>query len=54
MFWIASCTKILSAMTIMKCVEEGMVTLDEDITVHVPELGKQAMYVPYTLIHFNS
>ncbi|EIM90648.1 beta-lactamase/transpeptidase-like protein [Stereum hirsutum FP-91666 SS1] len=41
MFWMASCTKILTSMCILKCVEKGLVTLDEDILGHIPELAKQ-------------
>lgn len=30
--WIASCTKLMTAISVMQCVEKGLVTLDEDIT----------------------
>lgn len=30
----------------MKCVEQGLITLDEDVTPYLPELAKQPVYVP--------
>lgn len=32
-------------MSVMKCVEQGLVTLDANILEHVPELAKQPVYV---------
>ncbi|KAI9737287.1 MAG: hypothetical protein M1818_005820 [Claussenomyces sp. TS43310] len=36
-FWIASCTKLVTAIAIMQCVERGLVNLDDDISAHLPE-----------------
>jgi CubicO group peptidase (beta-lactamase class C family) len=36
--WIASCTKLLTTISALQCVERGQVTLDEDITRLIPEL----------------
>ncbi|EIM90652.1 beta-lactamase/transpeptidase-like protein [Stereum hirsutum FP-91666 SS1] len=40
-FWLASCSKILTSLCAMKCVEQGLITLDEDATPYLPELAKQ-------------
>lgn len=36
--WIASCTKLLTTISALQCVEKGQMTLDEDVTRLVPEL----------------
>lgn len=36
--WIASCTKILTAVSALQCVERGQFTLDEDVIRLLPEL----------------
>jgi CubicO group peptidase (beta-lactamase class C family) len=36
--WIASCTKLLSAVCALQCVERGQVTLDEPVSKYLPEL----------------
>lgn len=38
--WIASMTKLLTAVCVMKCVEQGILKLDDDVASTVlPELG---------------
>jgi CubicO group peptidase (beta-lactamase class C family) len=37
-FWLASCTKLLSAIAALQCVERGKFSLDEDVTRLLPEL----------------
>lgn len=37
-FWLASSTKLLSAIAALQCVERGQFSLDEDVTRILPEL----------------
>lgn len=39
-FGIASCTKLMTTVAALQCVERGLITLDEDVTRVLPELGK--------------
>jgi CubicO group peptidase (beta-lactamase class C family) len=36
--WIASCTKLITSIAAMQCVEKGLVKLDDDVRAIVPEL----------------
>lgn len=36
-FWIASCTKLLTTICMLQCIENGLFTLDQDITTVLPE-----------------
>ena len=36
--WIASCTKLMTAIAVMQCVERGLLDLDQDATIILPEL----------------
>lgn len=36
-FWIASCTKLLTTIAAMQCVEKGQLTLDGDVSSILPE-----------------
>ncbi|KAF1915426.1 beta-lactamase/transpeptidase-like protein [Ampelomyces quisqualis] len=36
--WVASCTKLMTSICAMKLVEQGLVSLDEPIYKHIPEL----------------
>lgn len=36
-FWIASCTKLLTTICMLQCIEEGLFYLDEDIARVLPE-----------------
>lgn len=37
-YWMASCTKLITAIAALQCVERGHFTLDEDVTRLLPEL----------------
>lgn len=37
-FWLASCTKLITAIAALQCVERRQFTLDEDVTRLLPEL----------------
>lgn len=37
-YWMASCTKLMTAISALQCVERGQFTLDEDVTRLLPEL----------------
>lgn len=37
--WIASCTKFLTAICTMRCVENGQLKLDDDVATILPELA---------------
>lgn len=36
--WVASCTKLMTSISIMQCVERGQLKLDEDVYAVLPEL----------------
>jgi CubicO group peptidase (beta-lactamase class C family) len=36
--WLASCTKLMTSVAAMQCVERGLLNLDEDVTRILPEL----------------
>ncbi|KAI1373876.1 putative D-aminoacylase, partial [Hypoxylon crocopeplum] len=35
--WVASCTKLMTAIAALQCVEKGLLSLDEDISTVLPE-----------------
>jgi len=35
--WIASCTKLMTAISVMQCVEKGLLDLDADVSTILPE-----------------
>jgi CubicO group peptidase (beta-lactamase class C family) len=37
LMWVASCTKLMTTVAVMQCVEKGLFTLDEDISRILPE-----------------
>ena len=39
-FWLASATKLFTAVAAMQCVDRGLVSLDEDVSRVLPELKK--------------
>lgn len=41
-YWMASCTKLLTAISTLQCVQRGLFGLDEskDVEKWLPELGK--------------
>lgn len=36
--WIASCTKMMTTVAAMQCVERGLLSLDADVSEILPEL----------------
>ncbi|RFU34181.1 hypothetical protein B7463_g2157, partial [Scytalidium lignicola] len=38
-FWIASCTKLLTSISALQCVQRGLVTLDEPVSGILPEVA---------------
>lgn len=39
--WMASWTKLMTAIAILQCVENSLIALDQDVTLILPELGVQ-------------
>ncbi len=39
-FQIASCTKLITTIAVLKCVETGLIGLDDDVVKVLPELNK--------------
>ncbi len=37
-FWIASCTKLLTSIAVLQCVEKGLIGLDDDVAPILHEL----------------
>ena len=37
---LASCTKLMTAISALQCVERGLLVLDEDVSQLLPEIGK--------------
>ncbi|KAF5970675.1 beta-lactamase [Fusarium coicis] len=44
-FWLASCTKLMTTIAVMQCVEKGLFTLDEDISRIIPELKSPTIVI---------
>jgi CubicO group peptidase (beta-lactamase class C family) len=40
-------TKLMTAVAALKCVEEGLVTLDEDVVRHLPSIGKYGIMTSF-------
>lgn len=38
--WIASCTKLMTMISALQCVERGLVGLDDDVSLILPEVDK--------------
>lgn len=38
MMWLASCTKLVTSVAVLQCVERGLLDLDEDVVRLLPEL----------------
>lgn len=36
--WFASCTKLVTSVAVMQCVEKGLLNLDDDVSTILPEL----------------
>lgn len=41
--WIASCTKLMTSIAVMQCVERGLVAINTDVAVILPELAAQGI-----------
>jgi CubicO group peptidase (beta-lactamase class C family) len=35
--WTASCTKLMTAISMMQCIEKGLLDLDADVSIILPE-----------------
>ena len=38
--WIASCTKLMTSIAAMQCIERGEIMLDDDVAKLLPELAR--------------
>jgi CubicO group peptidase (beta-lactamase class C family) len=41
--WIASCTKLMTAISVLQCVEKGLLDLDADVSTILPEWKEAAL-----------
>lgn len=41
--WIASCTKLVTAVSVMQCVEKGLLDLDADVSTILPEFKEPSI-----------
>jgi methyl acetate hydrolase len=39
-FWLASATKVLTALCAIKAVDQGLIDLDDNVLPYLPELEK--------------
>jgi CubicO group peptidase (beta-lactamase class C family) len=44
---LASMTKLMTAVAALQCVEVGLTTLDEDVSKHVPSIGKYGILTEF-------
>lgn len=44
---IASMTKLMTAVAAMQCVEDGLISLDEDISKYLPTIGKYGILISF-------
>ncbi|MCJ1264134.1 hypothetical protein MMC22_004005 [Lobaria immixta] len=44
---IASCTKLMTAISALQCVERGLLVLDEDVSRLLPEIGKYGIITSF-------
>ncbi|KIV78526.1 hypothetical protein PV11_10235 [Exophiala sideris] len=47
-FWIASCTKLMTTISALQCVERGLLALDEDVSRVLPELKSKNILTGFT------
>lgn len=45
MFWLASHTKILGAMALLKCIDMDLIGINDSVLDHLPGLAKEEVYV---------
>ncbi|WVQ97931.1 hypothetical protein IAU59_005050 [Kwoniella sp. CBS 9459] len=48
LFWIASCTKMITGLAAMQLVEQGLIDLDEPVSKFVPELAQMEVIIEST------
>lgn len=55
MFWLASHTKILGAMALLKCIDMGLIGINDSVLDHLPDLAKEEVYVtaPCALVTYR-
>ena len=44
---IASCTKLMTAIAILQCVERGLLDLDADVATVLPEAGRYGVITDF-------
>jgi len=44
---MASMTKLMTAVAALQSVEAGLVTLDEDVSKHLPSIGKYGILIGF-------
>lgn len=45
--WLASCSKFITTVAVMQCVEKGLLKLDEDVSTIIPELKDMDVLVGF-------
>jgi CubicO group peptidase (beta-lactamase class C family) len=45
--WIASCTKLMTAISVIQCVEKGLLNLEDDISSILPEWKTRNVLVDF-------
>lgn len=45
--WIASCTKLMTAISVIQCVDKGLLSLDDDISSVLPEWKTRQVLVGF-------
>ena len=40
-------TKLMTSIAALKCVEEGLITLDEDVVKYLPSIGKYGIMTSF-------
>lgn len=46
LFWLGSCTKLLTSIAVLQCVDRGQLALDEEVTRLLPELKDIEVQTP--------
>ncbi|EMD67843.1 hypothetical protein COCSADRAFT_34624 [Bipolaris sorokiniana ND90Pr] len=46
--WIASCTKLMTSISVLQLVERGLVSLDDPVYKHIPELESRTVIKGFT------
>ena len=45
--WLASCTKLMTAVALLQCVENGLVRLEDDVTDILYELNDHEILIGF-------